>query len=114
MHWRPASPAQTGRIAIIPDMTTRTYDLRPAPRPVVARFTYLDGTVSADYAIDSPVLEVPDGVLAVEIRQLPLYPMDYRAGDEPGWGNEGGPAERLGEAAITTAEVRGHERFLRG
>ena len=98
---------------MIPDMPTQNYDLRPAPRPCVVRFTYQDGTVSAEYAIDAPVLEVPDGVLAAEIRQLPIYPLDYPKGDEPGWGNEGGPAERLGEAAVAHAEVGGHERFLR-
>ena len=92
----------------------RQYDLRPAPRPTVAQFVYPDGRRSAAYAVDSPVLEVPEGVLSVEIRQLPLYPQDWPAGDEPGWGNDSDP-ERLGEAAEARAEVRaevrGRERF---
>ena len=91
----------------------RQYDLGLTPRPAVVQFVYADGRMSAPYAIETQLLEVPEGVLSVEIRQLPVYPLDFPAGDEPGWGNE--PAEvcgfRLGEPSEARVQVRGRERF---
>lgn len=88
----------------------RKYDLGVTPRPVVVQFVYADGRMSAPYAVETQLLEVPEGVLSVEIRQLPVYPLDFPAGDEPGWGNDD-PPEGLGEAAEARVEVRGRERF---
>lgn len=88
----------------------RQYDLGLTPRPAVVQFVYADGRMSAPYAIETQLLEVPEDVLSVEIRQLPVYPQDFPAGDEPGWGNDDSP-EGLGEAAVARMEVRGRERF---
>ena len=93
----------------------RQYDLGVTPRPAVVRFVYADGRMSAPYAIETQLLEVPEGVLSVEIRQLPVYPQDFPAGDEPGWGNEPSAAGdfRLGVPSETRIKVRGREQFQR-
>lgn len=105
--------AKTVSVArVIAMKTSRTYDLGPVPRPAGVQFTYQDGRKSAVYALADPVLVVPDGVLAAEIRQFPIYPVDWPAADEPGWGNDAGaPLDLPGEGATTRAEVRGPERF---
>ena len=95
-------------------MKSTRYDLGPTPRPPVVRFTYTDGSVSAPYFLDRSVLEVPDGVASVEIRHLPVYPHDYPAANEPGWGHKDGSGAqdlRPGEEAVTRVEVRGREHF---
>ena len=94
----------------------RIYDLGPMPRPVVAQFIRADGAQSALYALEGPLIEVPDGVSAVVIRQLPVFPQDYPDGDEPGWGNGDAVAGfRLpGEGSEARVEVRGRERFRAG
>jgi hypothetical protein len=94
----------------------RTYDLGVMPRPVVVQLIRADGTKSALYALASRLVEVPEGVAAVVIRQLPVFPGDYPAGDEPGWGNrsDGEPSRLPGEGAEARVEVRGRERFQGG
>lgn len=87
------------------------YDLGPSPRPPVVRFTYADGTISADYFVTTPVLEVPDGVLSVEIRQLPVYPQDFPAGDDPRWLHKDGATMARSGPPVAHAEVRGAARF---
>lgn len=93
----------------------RSYDLGPVPRPAVVQFIRPDGTQSAWYALAGDVIEPPEGVAAVVIRQLPVFPADYPAGDEPGWGNKEGGYNAVivppGEGAETRVEVRGRERF---
>lgn len=94
------------------------YDLGPRPRPVLVRFTRDDLSTSADYIVQGQPLEIPDGVIAVEIMQMPFFPRDYPQGDNPGWGNSGSrgavsgaPSVRPGEGTVTRVEVRGPERF---
>lgn len=92
----------------------RVYELGQAPRPPVARFTHDDGTVSAFYVIEGSSIEIPDGVVAVEIRQLPVFPQDYPAADEPGWGLKDGsaaPPDAPGDGAAVRVQVRGREHF---
>lgn len=90
----------------------RIYDLGPVPRPAVVQLVYADGTQSAWYLLESSTAEPPDGVVGMVIRQLPVYPRDYPAGNDPGWGNKDGAAfQPPGEAAGGRAEVRGRERF---
>lgn len=97
-------------------MKSRTYDLGPAPRPPVVQFVYADGRRSAVYALEHQLLEVPEDVLAVEIRHLPVYPADYPQADEPGWGHVDDVAAdaRPGEGAAARVRVRSREHFQRG
>lgn len=94
------------------------YDLGLRPRPVLVRFVRDDLSTSAGYIVQGQLLEIPDGVIAVDIMQMPLYPRDYPQGDDPGWGNTGSrgaatgaPSVRPGEGTVTRVEVRGRERF---
>jgi len=87
----------------------RRYDLGSVPRTAVARFTYADGRVSAEYVVPR-VFETPDGVLGVEIRQLPDYPGDYPGGDVPGWMNIDDPVP-VPPGPPARPEIRGPGRF---
>lgn len=97
-------------------MESRTIDLGPRPRPVVARFVREDGTISVPYVIEGPHLTTPPGCTAVEIYQLPVYEADYPFADAPGWGNKPGdsaarPWPAPGAAIVTRVEVRGPDHF---
>jgi hypothetical protein len=97
----------------------RTYDLGPVPRPALVRFLREDGSSSAPYIVRGHLVAIPPGVAAIDITQMPVYPDDYPAGDEPGWGNDPGrngrtgvPQDiRPGDGSVTRTEVRGPDRF---
>lgn len=75
----------------------------------MVRFTYADGSVSAEYEVGRR-FELPDGVIGVEVRQLPSYPGDYPAGDADGWMNLP-DAPPGGTRLPGQPEVRGPARF---
>ena len=94
-------------------MAGSTYDLGPSPRPVLVRFLSEANIWSAAYVASGPLLDIPAGVTAIEINQLPLFPQDYPDADESGWGNTGdGPGEiRPALGTIRRIQVRGPEHF---
>jgi hypothetical protein len=85
--------------------------LGPAPRVPVARFTLADGTVTAWYVVP-PDFEPPDGAVGVDVRQLPGYPGDWPAAEDPSWLNDE-PQPMLARAPARP-EVRGPDRFRGG
>jgi hypothetical protein len=84
----------------------KIYDLGQLPRPALVRFIRSNGSTSVDYLVTALRFELPDDVVAAEIRHAPCFPYDYPAADEPGWGTEaqdGGAVQRV--------QVRGRDRF---
>lgn len=102
----------------MPDEASRVH-LGPTPRPALVRFLRDDGSSSAAYIAEARDFDIPDGVAAVEISQMPLYPRDYPAGDEPGWGNDDDRRAHVAQdlrpedGSVTRVEVRGPEHFRR-
>lgn len=100
-------------------MSCRIYDLGPTPRPVLVRFLRDDGSSSAPYIVRGNSVVAPPGTAAMDISQMPVYPDDWPAGDEPGWGNDPGRNGRTavpqdvqaGEGSVTRVEVRGPGHF---
>jgi hypothetical protein len=78
----------------------------------VARFTRDDGTVSAWYVVQ-PGFTPPAGVVAVEVVQVPGFPADYPAAEDPSWLNEPGGAGFAPRRSVPP-EVRRPERFRGG
>ena len=88
------------------------YDLGPTPRPVLVRFLSDANVWSAAYVVSGTLIDIPAGVSAIDINQMPLFPQDYPEANEPGWGNTGDPVQiRPGEGTVRRVQVRGPEHF---